>query len=187
MLSDLAQTTGKTDEHLPRLATTAREAVAALDEIVWAVNPRHDNLASLLEYLSHQTVELLQSAGLRCRLDFPKEVPPRDLPTDFRYHFFLIVREAVNNAVKHAQAREIRLSVELTDAELRATVADDGQGFAESPATAGSSGLANLRTRAADLGGECRIESQPGAGTTVTVRLPWPPENPRSELQNQKS
>ena len=176
LLSDLAQTTGTEHEHLPRLATTAREAIAALDEIVWAVNPRHDNLASLLEYLSHQTVDLLQSAGLRCRLDFPREVPPRHLPTDFRYHFFLIVREAVNNAIKHARAQEVRLSVELTAADIRATIADDGQGFTETPAPTGSNGLANMRTRAADLGGECRIESQPGGGTTVSVRLPWPGE-----------
>jgi signal transduction histidine kinase/ligand-binding sensor domain-containing protein len=175
LLSDLAQS----DEHsepLRQLATTAHEAVTALDEIVWAVNPRHDTLASLLEYIGQQTTEFLRAAGVRCRLEFPDHPAPRHLPADFRHHLFLIVREAVNNAAKHARASEVRLTADPRDDGLHLTIADDGCGFGENGAT--GHGLANIRARAADLGGECTITSAPGAGTTVRLHLAWPPSTP---------
>lgn len=162
------------EEHLTHLAETTRAAVTALDEIVWAVNPRHDNLASLLEYLGQQARDLLTAAGIRCRLNFPDTVPPLHLTAEFRHHLFLLVREAVNNAVKYAAAREVRISVEFTPADLRAIITDDGRGFTAEAASAVSEGLRNMQARAAALGGECSIQSQAGVGTTVSFRLPWP-------------
>lgn len=173
LISELAQSDAPASPHLPRLAATAHDAVTALDAIVWAVNPRHDNLASLLEYLGQQSVDLLQSAGISCRLDLPKVPPARYLNTDFRHHVFLLVREAVNNAAKHSAATEVRISAELSDTNLRLAIADNGHGFDVAPATSGN-GLASLRERATALGGECTIQSRPGAGTTITIRLPWP-------------
>ena len=152
--------------------------MTALDEIVWAVNPCHDTLASLLEYIGQQTTEFLQAAGIRCRLEFPDLPAPRHLPADFRHHLFLIVREAINNAAKHARASEVRFTAEPRDAGFHITVADDGCGFSENGPR--GNGLANLRARAADLGGECIITSAPGAGTTITLQLPWPPEHSTS-------
>ncbi|EDY16767.1 histidine kinase [Chthoniobacter flavus Ellin428] len=179
LLSDLAQSENHS-RHLPQLVATAHEAVTALDEIVWAVNPRHDTLASLLEYLGQQTSETLQAAGIRCRLEFPDHPAPRALSADFRHHLFLIVREAVNNAVKHARATEVRLTVEPHPAGLHLMIADDGRGFDQN-GTIGN-GLANLRERTTDLGGTCQITSTPGSGTTLALRLPWPPEHPQPPL-----
>ena len=167
LLSALARADGA-EAHLPRLADTA------LDEIVWAVNPRHDHFASLLEYLGQQVRDLLSPAEIRCRLDFPADPPPRHLTAEFRHHLFLIVREAVNNAVKYAAPREVRIAVEPTAKELRVTIIDDGCGFVEKENASTSNGLQNMRARATDLGGECTIESRVGTGTTVSVCLPWP-------------
>lgn len=174
LLSELAQGSGQPSGHLPQLTTTARQAITDLDEIVWAVNPRHDNLASLFEYLGQQAVDLLRAAGLRCRVEFPADGPARHLPADFRHHLFLIVREALNNAVKYAGAGEVRLAAEIDSRGLRLAITDDGRGFPAASANGNGNGLANMQARAEALGGECRIASQPGAGTTITVRLPWP-------------
>jgi signal transduction histidine kinase len=173
LLSDLAQSENH-GPHLPKLAATAHEAVTYLDEIVWAVNPRHDTLASLVEYIGQQTTDLVSAAGLRCRLKLPATTESRHLSADFRHHLFLIVREAVNNATRHARAKEVLLTIEPGAAELRITITDDGIGFSENGAL--GNGLANMRSRAAELGGECAIAGAPGAGTTITVRLPWPQE-----------
>jgi signal transduction histidine kinase len=178
LLSELAQGDSPAGSpHLPRLEKTARDAIGALDEIVWAVNPRHDNLASLLEYIGQQTVDLLRPAGIRCRLDFPDNVPPRHLPADFRHHLFLIVREAVNNAAKYAQASEVRLCAVLTESEIHITIGDDGRGFDNPPRSGTSNGLKNMRARAMALGGACDFVSGSAAGTTVLLRLPWPGVN----------
>lgn len=173
LLSELVQKDGDPRAHLPALAHSAREAVTALDGIVWAVDPRHDTLASLLDYTGQQAVDMVRAAGLRCRVDFPQAVPERRLHADFRHHLHLMVREAVNNAVKHSGAAEVTLHAELLPESLRLVIRDDGRGFDPGLITPGH-GLANLQERARTLGGICEISCKAGSGTTVACDLPWP-------------
>ncbi|HSI64735.1 MAG TPA: ATP-binding protein, partial [Candidatus Saccharimonadia bacterium] len=176
LITDLMASEGMEDKRIGQLARTARQASTALDEIVWAVNPRHDHLGSVLEYLGQQAVNLLEPAGLRCRLDIPQAAPDRHLPAEFRHQLFLIVREAINNAIKHASAKEVSLSAEVTESSLRLVIADDGRGGASQ---SGGEGLHNMRSRAETLGGDCQIHSAAGKGTTVELKVPWP-NRPRS-------
>lgn len=175
LLADLAQMESGAGAQHADLAATARQAVTDLDEIVWAVNPKHDRLASLLEYISQQSADLLQTAGIRCRLDMPPVVPDRHLSAEFRHHLFLIVREAVNNAVKYSGASEVRLQVTPEEGGLRIVIADNGTGITNEPPQDHSDGLSNMKSRAGSLGGTLTIESSPVSGTTVSVYLPWPP------------
>ena len=156
------------------LADSARAAIDALDEVVWAANPRNDTLASLLQYLVRFTEDFLKPTGVRLRVDFPAEVPHQPLPPEFRHQVLLVVKEALNNAVKHSGAGEICLTATLTVETLAIVVSDDGRGFEGAPRTTDQDGLNNLRTRAEALQGECRIESRPGLGTRVTLSAPWP-------------
>ncbi|MBW8781502.1 MAG: hypothetical protein JF599_06415 [Verrucomicrobia bacterium] len=167
-------TDGPVADHAARVMLSARKAVAALDEIVWAVNPRNDTLPRLLEYLGQCSADFLHAAGIRCRLDFPADIPSRPLAADFRHNLFLIVQEALNNVVKHAAAREVRLHIEAGDAALVVEIADDGRGLPESCGSTDSNGLTNLAERASALGGTCEIESRPGCGTCLKFHLPWP-------------
>ena len=178
LLSGLAQKNGDAHAHLPALAQSAREAVTALDGIVWAVNPRHDTLASLFEYTGQQAADMLRSAGLRCRVDFPHDVPERRIHADFRHHLHLLMREAVNNAIKHAGATEVALHAELLPDSLRIVVRDDGKGF-EPGDTPSGHGMANMQERAQALGGKCVISCKVGSGTTVACDLPWPAHGSR--------
>lgn len=174
MLSDLAQEDRNNPAHLSRLARTARKAVADMDEIVWAVNPEHDDLASLLDYIAQQALDQTGPAGLRCRLDIPEASPNRPLTADFRHHTLLIVREAVNNAIKHAQATEIRIQANLGGRSLSLAITDDGRGLQGEPSSPVGNGLKNMSSRAADLSGTFKITHAAGTGTTVQVELPWP-------------
>jgi signal transduction histidine kinase len=144
-----------------------------LDAVVWATNPINDTLDSLLQYLVRFSWDFLKPVDVRLRIDFPAEVPSRVLPPDFRHHVLLVVREALNNAVKYSAAGEIHLGASFSPAALTITVVDNGRGF--DPATGGAdgNGLSNMRARAAALGGECRIDSRPGAGASVTLIVPW--------------
>lgn len=170
LLSDIALAQGSDNPQLNRLAETAREAVTALDEIVWAVDPKQDRFDSLLEYLAPQITDLAQAANLRCRLDFPTHASDRHLPATFRHHLFLIIREAVNNTIKHARATELKLRITPTDTHLTIEITDDGTGF--NPATTTGNGLTNMRTRTQELHGTLEIETT--TGTRITVTVPWP-------------
>ena len=174
VLGDLAREE-KTVERVEKMAGTARLAVKSLDEIVWAVNPRNDTLAHLIDYTGQFAVDYLRAAGVRCVLDLPERPPEREVPSVVRHNVFLVVKEALQNIVKHARATEVRLRVNVAGPGLRMVIEDNGGGFAPAPENALADGLRNMRQRMKELGGECRIQSRVGAGTEITVELPWPP------------
>jgi len=171
-------------EDLDRIYGTARELTRALDEIVWAVNPRHDTLDSLASYLGRFAQDYLRVAGLRCRLDLPVQLPPWPVTAEVRHNLFLAFKEALHNVVKHAGATEARLSLALDPVGFRLTLEDDGRGFApeqlrsgavaEPDRVAAGNGLANMRRRLTEIHGQCEVHSRPGQGTRVVFRVTQP-------------
>jgi signal transduction histidine kinase len=89
----------------------------------------------------------------------------------------LIVKEALNNVVRHAEAGGVRLRISITDAAFDLLIADDGRGIERTPDDSLADGLRNMRQRAEELNAQFRIESIPGAGTTISLRYPWPSNN----------
>jgi signal transduction histidine kinase/ligand-binding sensor domain-containing protein len=164
----------KASERIEKISGAARQAVKSLDEIVWAVNPRNDTLAHLIDYTGQFALDYLRLAGIRCRLDFPEPTVQREISTDARHNLFLVVKEALHNIVKHAHATEVWLKLNASDGALRVVIEDNGCGFERAPHDAVADGLRNMRQRMTEIGGECRIESRPGAGTQVSVEFPWP-------------
>jgi signal transduction histidine kinase/ligand-binding sensor domain-containing protein len=163
----------KAGEHVEKISTTARQVMKSLDEIVWAVNPRNDTLPHLVDYLGQFTIDFLRAPGIRCRLDLPEHPPEINVPADIRHNLFLAVKEALNNIVKHAGAKEVRLGMDVSNGKLHVVITDDGHGFERPPQDAWADGLRNMRQRMAEIGGDCSIESHAGAGTTITFDVPW--------------
>jgi signal transduction histidine kinase/ligand-binding sensor domain-containing protein len=180
LLGELArQDRGEPDraaERSEKISGTARKAIKSLDEIVWAVNPRNDTLAHLLDYAGQFALDYLRLAGIRCRLDFPEQTPARELSTDLRHNVFLVVKEAIHNIVKHSRATEAWIRATVSEQELQMIIEDNGCGFERAPDDAVSDGLRNMSQRLAEVDGECRVESHPGRGTKVSMRLPLPSE-----------
>jgi signal transduction histidine kinase/ligand-binding sensor domain-containing protein len=163
---------------LAGIYTTAREVTRALDEIVWAVDPSHDTLESLVDYMGKFAQEILAAAKVRCRLDLPVDVPPWPLTAEVRHNLFLAFKEALNNAVKHAAASEVRVALQLRADAFVLVVKDNGRGIENArtaPDQAGrlasGHGLHNMRTRLARIGGHCEITSEPRAGTSVAFTV----------------
>ncbi len=172
----------QTLERIGKISATARQAVRALDEIVWAVNPRNDTPAHLIDYAGQFALDYLRTAGIRCRLDFPEQSPARELSTDLRHNLFLVIKEALHNIVKHAHATEVWLRARFDLRGLEMVIEDNGCGFEHAPDDALADGLRNMQQRMNDIGGDCRWESQSGRGTRVTLHLPWPEEHPAPNI-----
>jgi signal transduction histidine kinase len=164
---------------LRRIFSTSRESVQALDEIVWAVNPRFDTLESLASYLGNFAQDMLDTAAIRCRLDMPVHLPVRALTTEVRHNVFLAFKEALNNVLKHAAGSEVRISLSLESDALVLSIEDNGKGFdvSNDSQTRGDvdegCGLINMRQRLAEIGGVCEIRSAPNAGTKVRFTVPF--------------
>ncbi len=170
---------------LDQIYTTARELTRAMDEIVWAVNPKHDTLDSLVAYLGRFAQNFLSTAGIRCRLDVPLQLPARALTVEIRHNLFLAFKEALNNVVKHAQASEVRVTLDIKPGEFMLAIADNGRGFdwsqqkarvtgaTDSLRSDSGNGLLNMRKRLEEIGGRCEWETAPGEGTRVKLLLQW--------------
>ena len=151
----------------------------ALEEIVWAVDPAHDSLDSVANYLGRFAQDFLSAAGVSCRLDLPVQLPTQLISAEVRHNLFLAFKEALNNVVRHSEAREVNISLSVAATRFVLSVEDDGKGFDPATPPAGTSarnghGLANLRIRLQQLGGEAEISSQPGKGARVRLVVPLP-------------
>ncbi|MBI2829494.1 MAG: hypothetical protein HYX77_09525 [Acidobacteria bacterium] len=102
---------------------------------------------------------------------------PRPCPSHIETHVLRIGHEAVTNAVRHAQARQVQVEIGFEDRLLRLRIVDDGRGLRDDETIpgAGHYGLATMQERAADVGGRCWIESAPGAGLQVIAEFPLAP------------
>jgi signal transduction histidine kinase len=94
------------------------------------------------------------------------------LAPDQEQELYRIAQEALNNVLKHARARHVRVRLDLTSDRAVVEVADDGVGFEPSQHAADGYGLPGMRERAERLGGTLHLESAPGAGTRVRVEAP---------------
>ncbi|HXI69826.1 MAG TPA: two-component regulator propeller domain-containing protein [Verrucomicrobiae bacterium] len=162
---------------LGKIYDTARELTRSMDEIVWAVSPRHDTLEGLATYLEKFAHDWLATAGFRCRLDLPLQFPEWHLTSEVRHNVFLAFKEALHNAVKHSRASEVLIRLTVKEKSFELAVEDNGRGFGVGEKTkdvssahgraASGNGLENMRRRLAGIGGSCEIQSAPGAGTQV--------------------
>lgn len=180
-----------TGENLRSIAATSHKMLQNLDEIVWAVNPQNDTVESLAAYLCQYATEYFQGANVAVYLKMPNDLPHVPLSSEIRHNLFLAFEEVVSNALKHSHASQIRVEIFFTPAQFTIVTRDNGRGIMPRADTNGApegatsrikrigNGLRNMKERLRMVGGDCQIESVPGQGTTITLRLPLPPKNHR--------
>jgi len=154
---------------------------------VWAVSPQNDSLEKFVTYTCSFAEEYLQTAKIACRLEVPEWLPEIILTADVRHNLFLVVKEALNNVVKHAAASEAKIQIVLEARNLILSVQDNGKGFLHNgaidrdhPVSAGCQrdGLVNMSKRIESIAGKMELDTLPGRGTCVTLTIIL--ENPTS-------
>ncbi|HWD93520.1 MAG TPA: ATP-binding protein [Verrucomicrobiae bacterium] len=160
--------------YLGELTETARKMVTSLDEIVWAVNPRNDTIASLASYFGSYAQRLLDLASISCGLDIAHDLPEHPLDPKFRQELFFAFKEALTNVVRHSGATQVWLRIAVGNNRLTVEVSDNGHGFDTKNGEAGQDGIANMKERLESLGGSCEITSSAQEGTTVCLRASLP-------------
>ena len=145
--------------------------VDEMSEIIWAMNPKNDNLASFAAYLRQHTSEYLVSAGIDSFFQFPEDCPPVPMTSEQNRNIYLAVKEAIHNAVKHSEAQLVNISLSYSNDFLSITIEDNGKGFSpEKPDRIGN-GLTTMRKRIENLGGSYFIDSTLGKGTRVDFSM----------------
>ena len=158
------------EEEIDGIREYSKEMIDKMGEIVWALNQKNDLLSDLLSYTRSYAAAYLMQAGIRSRIDLPEEFPNSVVSGEFRRNVYLAVKEALHNIVKHAQAQEVSIRMEVGLA-LAIVLEDDGVGFDRGTVRPFSNGLHNMEQRIGELGGELVIATG-RTGTRISIRVP---------------
>lgn len=154
-----------------RISNSSRDTLVAMSDIVWSINPKNDRFDNILLRMKAFAYEVLEVQNKQLHFAADEALSDIKLAMNERKNFYLIFREALNNAIKYAQAKNVWVTVQLINRQIVFTLKDDGIGFNTIEQKQGN-GLINMQRRSKDLKGQLTIESQPGNGTTITLQFP---------------
>jgi signal transduction histidine kinase len=168
-------------QHLAQARRTAAENLAEARRLVWALAPEPLGGASLAEALARLVERLGEEEGIDATTAVTG--PQRPLPTPIEVALLRVTQEALANVRRHAKATRVTVTLSYMEDVAVLDVQDDGVGFdvqagrLPDPGREGGFGLGAMRQRVARLGGTLTVESAPGTGTTLVVKLPLDKES----------
>jgi PAS domain S-box-containing protein len=158
-----------TSHYISRLGETARQALKEMRLMLFEMRPADLEEIGLVKALQQRLDDVEKRTGTNAVLQVEGEV---NLPEQMDVAIYRITQEALNNALKHANAGQITVHIHGSEEIFELIVQDDGIGYdPEKNAERGGMGLTNMRDRASQIGAELEIVSAPGQGTSVTVRM----------------
>jgi signal transduction histidine kinase len=155
---------------IDQIATSARDLIESLNDIVWSIDPRLDSLSDVVARIRRYASDVLDPGSIEWTFEAPSEAGRVNLSPEQRRHLLLIFKEAIHNIVRHSACRRASFRILLENGHFEASIADDGRGI---PAeNQGGRGLASMRLRASQLGGRLDVVSNPEGGTELRLRFP---------------
>lgn len=166
------------NELLEKISKASGETVAEMNDIVWAINPRNDNMEKILERMVSFSGPLAAARNIHFNLHYDQPVLLLQLDMDKRKNFYLIFKEVITNAIKYSGAAELTANIYTAGKQLILSVKDNGIGFNVENEMAGNKltlsgyGLHNMHKRAKELNGQLTINSSAVNGTEVILAFP---------------
>lgn len=148
---------------------TAAEVTGKLREIVWAMNPRNENLNGVLMRLQASTEEMLKHLPLQYEFNLPKTIPDMLLQPGTIRNLLLVHKEIMNNIQKYSRAEKVIVDIKVSGKFLKIHIADNGIGFDPAIAVNTGNGLSIMKERVKESGGTINLQSQPGKGTQIDL------------------
>lgn len=160
------------EQLLGRITILSQESVASIRDIIWAIDPKSESVYDLLIRLKDYLLPLCRAAEIQLSFPDPARIslPGKNLKPGERKDLWLLLKEAVTNAIKHAKCNALAVAYAYTGGTLTMTIRDNGTGFNTSCESAGR-GLKTMKMRAGKLGGTLAIESFPGGGTSLRLSM----------------
>jgi streptogramin lyase/two-component sensor histidine kinase len=154
---------------LERIYEDSQNVSEAMREIIWSINPKIDTLGESLPRMLRYASELLEAKDIELQAEIAPEIEHTKLSMPQRRDLYLIFKEAVNNLAKHSKAKQAIIRFHLINNILVMIIADDGIGF-DTNAPLINNGLRNMQERAKNHHWQLHIKSEPGAGTSMTLK-----------------
>lgn len=154
---------------LERIGSSASKIMDSIRDIVWAINPATDRLVDLVDRI-REAATTCEAADLTYAFAGPKLSEQVRINPKVKHNLLLIFKEALNNALKYAEATHIDIAIQLEGKDLTLKIRDNGLGFESNVVTRGN-GLYNMERRTAAMDGKLSLESRPAYGTVVAVSV----------------
>jgi len=155
-----------------KIQNTCNHLQSGINEIIWSLDPQHDYLHSLLAFLRYSSAEFLENSTVRLDFNFPSTPPTLFVPGTFRRNIQLIVKEALNNILKHSCATNATISASISKSHIQIKIEDNGCGITNQHRPVLKNGLRNMEERALSMAANFSITSTAGMGTVLNLEIP---------------
>lgn len=151
-----------------RMSTHAKEVVESMSDIVWSLNSKNDSFENLVDRLHSFASQILEPKGCQIEFQRPEKFQEIKLDLEQRRNLYLIVKEAINNVAKYAEATKLWVNFNHSSHELAVEIGDNGKGFDPNKIATGN-GLESMECRAKSLKAKWKIDSELGIGTRILL------------------
>jgi signal transduction histidine kinase/ligand-binding sensor domain-containing protein len=165
-------------ETLQKISETSGEMISEMNDIVWTINPRNDNMEVMLQRMQSFAKPLLAAKDIVFHFTYEPQVKTLSLEMTQRKNFYLIFKEAINNVLKYAACKNLYVNISSKHQQLEMIVQDDGIGFDKNAIdekarqSLSGNGLHNMALRAKEMKGICEVTAVPGKGSKVHLQFP---------------
>ncbi len=161
----------KASEQLERISDSSRTLVDNLQDIIWMLNTRHDQLESLAIYIREYATKYFEQSDIAVLFDYPQHIEPIKIPEEQRRNLFMAIKESLNNIAKHSGADAVTILFRAEKGKVDFIVTDNGKGFDMNETRQFANGVKNMQSRMKQAGGTCIVNSTAGKGTIITFTL----------------
>jgi signal transduction histidine kinase len=159
---------------LNKISKNANEVLEKMNAIIWSMNSEHDTLENLIAYVRNFYIDFFEDTNIEATIALPDQIPHINVIGQTRRNGFLIIRESLNNIVKHANASKVHLEVTMTSDRFTCVIFDNGIGLPSENLNRFGNGLKNIKKRCEDSLIEFFMET--GNGTKLTFIRQIEPE-----------
>ena len=164
LYSELAK--GKVGENvvpeIDKISSSADELLNKMNAIIWSMSSQNDSLGNMVGYIRSYATDYLENTGIEHNIVIPESLPAIEVNGSIRRNVFLVIKEALQNIIKHSGAKKVDIVMKKEREGLSLTIHDDGKGINFDNIRPYSNGLNNMRKRMQDLDIEFSIENNNG-------------------------
>ena len=169
LYSELAKNklAGNSIPELDKISSSSDELLNKMNAIIWSMSSSNDSLGNMTAYIRSYALEYFENTGIHCTIDIPQDLPNIEVIGQIRRNVFLVVKEVLNNILKHAKATTVNITLQKVPDGLTLYIQDNGVGINFNELRQFSNGLTNMKKRMADVNIDFSIENK--NGTLVTL------------------
>ncbi|MBT8233987.1 MAG: hypothetical protein HKO66_03775 [Saprospiraceae bacterium] len=158
---------------LNKINDSTIDVIESMNDIVWTISAENDKAINVINRMRAYISELTEATAWKIQIDYDDSIHKTDLSMIQRRNIYLVFKEAVNNAIKHSKGKVLTISLSKKAKKIILIIEDDGVGMKSNDEiekfSLGGNGIKNMKRRAEELDGVLKINSQSGAGTTISL------------------